>query len=106
MLDPQHVDKRRRRRLQRKYHSPFSKFVWHIDGHDNLKSYAINIHSIDGYSRHIIWLEVARTVIEITCKNCVASYFQILTIQRGHALSVGVTVKLFFTITRIQNGSK
>ena len=39
---------------------PRSQFVWHIDGHDKLKPYGISIHGcIDGYSRRIIWLEVA-----------------------------------------------
>ena len=60
-LDLQNVDKRRRRRLRRtKYHSPGPTFVWHIDGHDKLKPNGISIHGcIDGYSRRIIWLEVA-----------------------------------------------
>ena len=60
-LDPQNVDKRRRRRLRRRiYHSPGPNFVWHIDGHDKLKPYGISIHEcIDGCSRRIIWLEVA-----------------------------------------------
>ena len=56
-LDPQSVDKRRRRCLRRrKYHSPDPNFVWHIDGHEKLKSYVISIHGcIDGYFQHIIW---------------------------------------------------
>ena len=60
-LDPQNVDKRRRRRLRRrKCHSPCPNFVWNVDGHDKLKPYGISIHRcIDGYSRLIIWLEVA-----------------------------------------------
>ena len=44
-LDPQNVDKRRRRRLQRReYHGPGPNFVWYIDGHDKLKPYGISIH--------------------------------------------------------------
>ena len=72
-LDPQNVDKRRRRRLRRrKYHSPGPNFVWHIDGHDKLKPYGISIHGcIDGYSRRIIWLEVAASnkVPELIAKH-------------------------------------
>ena len=61
VLDPENVDKRRRRRLRRKkYHSPGPNFVWHIDGHDKLKPYGMSIHGcITGYSRRIIWLEFA-----------------------------------------------
>ena len=72
-LDPENVDKRRRRRLQRrKYHSPGPNFVWSIDGHDKLKPYGISIHGcIDGYSRRIIWLEVAASnkVPELIAKH-------------------------------------
>ena len=72
-LDPQNVDKRRRRRLRRrKYHSPGPNFVWHFDGHDKLKPYGISIHGcIDGYSRRIIWLEVAASnkVPELIAKH-------------------------------------
>ena len=62
-LDPENVDKRQRRRLRRrKYRNPGLNYVWHIDGHDKLKPYGISIHGcIDGYSRRIIWLEVAAT---------------------------------------------
>ena len=62
-LDPENVDKRQRRRLRRrKYRNSGPNYVWHIDGHDKLKPYGISIHGcIDGYSRRIIWLEVAAT---------------------------------------------
>ena len=67
-LDPQSVDKRRRRCLRRrKYHSPDPNFVWHIDGHEKLKSYVISIHGcIDGYFQHIIWLEVTASTKYLT----------------------------------------
>ena len=60
-LDPQNIDKRRRRRLRRrKYHRPGPNFVWYIDGHDKHKPYGTSIYGcLDGYSRRIIWLEVA-----------------------------------------------
>ena len=60
---PKNVDKRQRRRLRRrKYRNPGPNYVWHIDDHDKFKPYCISIHGcIDGYSRRIIWLEVAAT---------------------------------------------
>ena len=63
-LDPENVDKRRRRRLRRrKYHIPGPNFVWHIDGHNKLRPYGISIHGcIGGYSRRIIWLEVPASI--------------------------------------------
>ena len=62
-LDPENVNKRRRHRLQRrKYRNARPKCVWHIDGHDKLKTYGLSIHGcIDDYSRRIILLEVAFT---------------------------------------------
>ena len=55
-LDPKNVYKRQRRRLRRrKYRNPGLNYVWHIGGHDKLKSYVISIHRcIDGYIKHII----------------------------------------------------
>ena len=71
-LDPENVDKRQRRRLRRrKYRNPRPNYVWHIDSHDKLKPYGISIHGcIDGYSRRIIWLEVASTnkMLELIAK--------------------------------------
>ena len=62
-LDPENVDKRQCRCLRRrKYRNPGPNYVWHVDGHDKRKPYGISIHGcIDGYSRRIIWLEVAAT---------------------------------------------
>ena len=58
-LDPDIANKRSRRRLQRiKYRNPSPNYVWHTDGQDKLKPYGLSIH---GYSRQIIWLEVAST---------------------------------------------
>ena len=38
---------------------PGPNFIWHIDGYDKLKPYGFCVHgAIDGYSRHILWLEV------------------------------------------------
>jgi len=36
--------------------------LWHVDGYDKLKPFGFAIHGpIDGYSRKILWLEVAHT---------------------------------------------
>ena len=81
-LDPENVSKRRRHRLQRrKYRNPGPNYVWHIDGHDKLKPYGLSIHGcIDGYSRRIIWLEVASTnkVPELIAKYYLDALKQIL----------------------------
>jgi len=62
-IDPDGVAYRKRRRLQRrKYQSPGPNYVWHIDGHNKLKTFGFSIHGcIDGYSRKLIWLEVGTT---------------------------------------------
>ena len=81
-LDPENVNKRRRHRLQRrKYRNPGPNYVWHIDGHDKLKPYGLGIYGcIDGYSRRIIWLEVASTnnVPELIAKYYLDALKQIL----------------------------
>jgi len=60
VLDPDGVETRSRRRLQRqKYRSKGPDFIWHIDGYDKLKPFGFCIHgAIDGYSRRILWLRV------------------------------------------------
>ena len=79
---PWKCKKRRRHRLQRrKYHNLGPNYVWHIDGHDKLKPYGLSIHGcIDGYSRRIIWLEVASTnkVPELIAKYYLDALKQIL----------------------------
>jgi hypothetical protein len=62
-LDPQGVEERSRRRLQRRvYHSKGPNYIWHIDGYDKLAPYGICIHGcIDGFSRKILWLKVTPT---------------------------------------------
>ena len=61
VIDPQGVENRRRHRLQRrKYFTPGPNFLWHLDGWDKLKPYGFSVHGcIDGFSRRILWLEVA-----------------------------------------------
>ena len=54
-LDPVSVKLRKRRRLHRKrYVADGPNFVWHLDGHDEVKP-----GCIDGFSRNLIWLKVA-----------------------------------------------
>ena len=62
-LDPEGCQSRRARRLRRRtYHVPGPNYCWHADGYDKLKPYGFPIHGcIDGWSRKIIWLHVARS---------------------------------------------
>jgi hypothetical protein len=62
-VDPDGVEQRRRRRLMRRqYSNPGPNYLWHMDGYDKLKPYGFAIHgAIDGYSRRILWLEVANS---------------------------------------------
>jgi len=44
------------------YQNPGANAIWHLDGYDKLKPFGICISGcIDGFSRHIIWLEAWRT---------------------------------------------
>ena len=63
ILDPDGILKRKRRRLHRRpYVSKGPDYVWHVDSYDKLKPYGIGINGcIDGFSRHIIWLEANLT---------------------------------------------
>ena len=65
ILDPDGVDRRLRRRLQRRqYKGRGPNFIWHIDGYDKLKPFGFSIHGcIDGYSRRIMWLEVGTSMV-------------------------------------------
>ena len=45
---------------RRVYRSKGPNYLWHIDGYDKLKPFGFCVHSaIDGYSRRILWPEVA-----------------------------------------------
>ena len=59
--DPDGVSRRKWRNLRRKkYFSAGPNYSWHIDGHDKLKLFRFMLHGcIDGFSRRLIWLEVA-----------------------------------------------
>ena len=62
-IDPYGVNQRRRRRLERRrYRNPGPNGAWHIDGYDKLAPYGFHISGcIDGYSRRIMFLQVAAT---------------------------------------------
>lgn len=61
IMDPEGVTARLKHRLRRrKYKARGPNDRWHIDGYDKLKPFGFCIHgAIDGYSRRILWLEVA-----------------------------------------------
>ena len=63
IMDPNGVSQRRQRRLERRtYRSPGPNAAWHIDGYDKLAPYGFHISGcIDGYSRRIMFLQVAAT---------------------------------------------
>ena len=63
ILDPEGVDKRKKRRLRRRqYNGVGPNFNWHMDSYDKLKPYGICINGcIDGFSRKIIWMEANYT---------------------------------------------
>lgn len=74
ILDPEGVHARSRHRLRRRiYTAKGPNYLWHIDGYDKLKPFGFCIHGgIDGYSRRILWLEVASSNND---PEIVGSYF-------------------------------
>ena len=62
-LDPEGCEMRRGKLLRRwNYSVPGPNYCWHIDGYDKLKPFGFPIHGcIDGWSRRIMWLQVARS---------------------------------------------
>lgn len=63
LADPDGLTGRFGNRLRRRmYKSPGPNFLFHLDGYDKLKPFGFCIHGcIDGFSRYLIWLEVATT---------------------------------------------
>ena len=59
ILDPEGVQQRARRRLQRRrYHVSGPNFLWHLDSYDKLKPYGICINGcIYVFSRNVLWVE-------------------------------------------------
>ena len=62
-LDPEGSELRKSHCLKRRqYHNPGPNYAWHVDGYDKLKPWGFPIQGcIDGYSRRIMWLRVARS---------------------------------------------
>ena len=62
-MDPQGTELRKKHRLKRRtYQNPGPNYAWHIDGYDKLKQWGFRLHgAIDGFSRRIMWLKVARS---------------------------------------------
>lgn len=73
-LDPEAVQRQKGRRLRRRSYSvPGPNYVWHMDSYDKLSPFGIRVNGcIDGFSRHIIWMEANST----NSNACViAAYF-------------------------------
>lgn len=62
-LDPEGTQLRKAHRLKRRsYVNQGPNDSWHMDGYDKLKAFGFAIHgAIDGFSRKILWLEVAHS---------------------------------------------
>ena len=62
-LDPEGTELRKSHCLKRReYYNPGPNYSWHVDGYDKLKPWGFPIHGcIDGFSRRIMWLKVARS---------------------------------------------
>eukprot|EP00731_Ephydatia_muelleri_P004243 Em0002g419a len=63
IADPNGTAQRKQHKLQRRiYQNKGPNWCWHMDGYDKLKPFGFPIHAcIDGFSRKILWLEVATT---------------------------------------------
>ena len=61
-IDPEGTQLRKAHRLKRRvYHNPGPNYAWHCDGYDKLK-FGFPIHGcVDGWSRKVSWLHVARS---------------------------------------------
>ena len=73
-LDPEGTQLRKAHRLKRRsYANRGPNDAWHMDGYDKLKPFGFAIHgAIDGFSRKILWLEVARSN---NSPDSIATYF-------------------------------
>ena len=108
-LDPENVDKRQPRHLRkRKYRNPGPNYVWHIDSHDKRKTYGISVHGCtDGYSRRIMWLEVAATnkILELIAKYYLVKQMKgkpkIIKADDGTEHSVIEPLHVYFSVVTI-----
>ena len=80
ILDPEGVNARSRHRMRRRlYTAKGPNYLWHIDGYDKLKPFGFCIHgAIDGYSRRVLWLEVANTNND---PEIIGSYLDLLQVD-------------------------
>ena len=62
-LDPVGTEQKKAHKLKMwVFSNPGHNYCWHMDGYNKLKPWGFPIHGcIDGYSRRIIWLKVARS---------------------------------------------
>ena len=81
-MDPDGTALRRKHRLKRRaYQNSGPNYAWHIDGYDKLKHWGFPIHgAIDGFSRKILWLEVARSN---NSSHKIASYYVRTVSEQG-----------------------
>lgn len=63
ILDPKGIEIRKKGRLRRRqYFTKGPNYLWRVDAYDKLKPYGLCISGcIDGFSRHIMWLNVYHT---------------------------------------------
>ena len=60
ILDPEEVEKRKRKFIKRRVYESCPMNTFHIDGNDKLKRSGFPIHGcIDGFSRKLMWLVVS-----------------------------------------------
>ena len=82
-LDPVGADARQRRTLMGcLYYSKGPNWVWHLNSYDKLKPLGFEIHGcIDGYSRHVLWLNVLRSNKDP--KEVCSIFINYLTVMKG-----------------------
>ena len=81
-MDPQGTELRKKHRLKRRtYQNCGPNYAWHIDRYDKLKQWGCPVHSaIDGFSRGIMWLKVARSNNSL---HKIASFYVQTVSERG-----------------------
>ncbi|KAH0552164.1 hypothetical protein KQX54_006381 [Cotesia glomerata] len=95
ILDPEGIANRYGNKLRRRqYISPGPNFMWHLDGYNKLKQFGFAIHDcIDGFSRKVMWLEVATTNNDLA----VTAYYYLKTVKQ---------LKFLPTVIRCDKGSE
>lgn len=92
VLDPAGIERRSRYGLKRRIYTVLGpNFIWHIDGHDKLKTYGFYVHgAIDGFSKKLIWLTVATSnknphIIAFYYLNAIKKFKCVPTLLRSDA---------------------